>query len=295
MDRLLSLQVFCRVVELHSFAACAEQMQISPAMVSKHVQRLEQALNTRLLNRTSRHLSLTEPGQLYYERVRPLLDSLDALDASISNTNEEPRGTLRVSAPIWLACPQFSHFLKIYHQRYPAVKVDVDLNGRQVNLVEEAFDLTLRVSNAPGDNLICRPVAQIPFSLIASRQYVSTNGQPDTLAELAEHPFLEYSLADLSNHLPLKQSSLVLNTILSSNNETLLLEAVRQHMGIALLPATLLAADDPTLVQLLPDQQLMSLQLNALYVSRHYLSAKVRTFIDTLCEQPWFAPLNQHA
>jgi DNA-binding transcriptional LysR family regulator len=161
MDTLTSMQVFRIVAELKSFAAASRRLGLSTAMVGKHVMHLEGRLGTRLLNRTSRHVSLTETGMLYFEQSRQMLDALEEVEAAITKATVVPRGTLRISAPVWLSNPTFVTVLANYRARYPDVNVEMDLPGRLVNLMEEGFDLALRVSRSPGDNLIAyrnRPV-----------------------------------------------------------------------------------------------------------------------------------------
>src|SRR5262245_9157924 len=137
MDTLTSLRVFCLVADSKSFADAAKRLDLSPAMASKHVMRLESRLGTRLLNRTSRRVSLTEPGLLYFNQAKQMLEGLDEIEAAISNVTVTPRGVIRLSAPVWVANTGFAAMLSDYHQRYPDVSFDMDLSGRIVNLVEE--------------------------------------------------------------------------------------------------------------------------------------------------------------
>ncbi len=148
MDSLVSMRVFCLVSELKSFAAAAERLRISPAMASKHVMQLEKRLGTRLLNRTSRRVSLSESGTLYFEQARQMLDSLDEVEAAVSRATVVPRGTLRLTVPVWMANPMFARILADYQAQYPEVRLDVDLSGRLANLGEEGFDLALRATGS---------------------------------------------------------------------------------------------------------------------------------------------------
>ena len=163
MDTLRSMRVFRAVVELDSFVRASERLGLSPAMVSKHVMHLERHLDARLLNRSSRHLSLTEIGKVYFEQCREMLDNLDEVEATVGRTTVVPRGMLRLSAPVWFANPIFTRTLAAYRERFPEVTFDIDLSGRVVNLVEEGFDLALRVSQAPSPALIARPVGKVVF------------------------------------------------------------------------------------------------------------------------------------
>src|SRR5215469_13218989 len=176
MDTLVSIRVFCTVAELKSFSAAAERLGISPAMTSKHVMRLEERLSARLLNRTSRHVSLTETGALYFEQARQMVDGLDEMEAAVSQTVVAPKGRLRLSAPVWMANPFFAGLLADYRARYPDVTLDIDLSGRLVNLVEEGFDLALRVTPSPDPGLIARTIADAPFYFVASRKFLDASG-----------------------------------------------------------------------------------------------------------------------
>jgi DNA-binding transcriptional LysR family regulator len=285
MDSLVSMRVFCLVAELKSFATAAQRLRLSPAMASKHVMQLEKRLGTRLLNRTSRRVSLSESGALYFEQARQMLDSLDEVEAAVSKATVVPRGTLRLTAPVWMANPMFAKILADYQSRYPDVRLDVDLSGRLVNLVEEGFDLALRATAAPDETLIARPITRVPFLMVAAPAYLDRVGRATRLADLAEHAMLHYALYP-GESLSLKRDSGVetvkLNPVLRSGNETLLHLAALEGMGLAFLPKWLIADDIAAgrLEQVLPQEAIFEGRLFAVYPSRKYLSAKVRTFID---------------
>jgi DNA-binding transcriptional LysR family regulator len=285
MDSLVSLRVFCLVAELKSFAAAAQRLHISPAMASKHVMQLEKRLGTRLLNRTSRRVSLSESGALYFEQARQTLDSLDEVEAAVSNATVVPRGTLRLTAPVWMANRIFAGVLGDYQSRYPEVRLDIDLSGRLVNLVEEGFDLALRATGAPDAALIARPIAKVSFYMVAARAYLDRAGRPAKPAELAGHPLLHYALypGDSFSFAGEEGTETVkLNPVLRSGNETLLHMTALEGMGLALLPKWLVAGDIAAgrLEHVMPGQPVLEGKLFAVYPSRKYLSAKVRTFID---------------
>ena len=285
MDSLVSMRVFCLVAELKSFAAAAERLRISPAMASKHVMQLEKRLGTRLLNRTSRRVSLSESGTLYFEQARQMLDSLDEVEAAVSKATVVPRGTLRLTAPVWMANAMFAGVLTDYQARYPEVCLDVDLSGRLVNLVEEGFDLALRATGAPDEALIARPITKVAFYMVAAPAYLDRVGHPTKLADLAGQAFLHYALYP-GESLSLNRNGTVetvkLKPVLRSGNETLLHMAALEGMGLAFLPKWLVTEDIAAgrLVLILPDDITFEGRLFAVYPSRKYLSAKVRTFID---------------
>jgi DNA-binding transcriptional LysR family regulator len=288
MDTLISMRVFCLVAELKSFAAAAARLRISAAMASKHVMQLEKRLGTRLLNRTSRRVSLSESGTLYFEQARQMLESLDEVEAAIGKATVVPRGMLRVTTPVWMANPMFAKVLADYQVRYPEVTLDVDLSGRLVNLVEEGFDLALRATAAPDEALIARPITKVAFHMVASTAYLDRVGRPTRLSDLSGQPLLQYSLyagaASLTFQGPLGEETAKLNPVLRSGNETLLHLAALEGMGLAFLPKWLISEDVAAgrLEHVLPKQLTFEGRLFAVYPSRKYLSAKVRTFIDFL-------------
>lgn len=285
MDSLVSMRVFCLVAELKSFATAAQRLRISPAMASKHVMQLEKRLGTRLLNRTSRRVSLSESGALYFEQARQMLDSLDEVEAAVSNATVVPRGTLRLTAPVWMANAIFAGVLADYQARYPEVRLDVDLSGRLVNLVEEGFDLALRATGAPDEALIARPITGVPFYLVATPAFLKHAGRPKKFADLSGQALLHYALYP-GESFSLNRNGTVetvkLNPVLRSGNETLLHMAALEGMGFAFLPKWLVTEDIASgrLVHILPNEVIFEGRLLAVYPSRKYLSAKVRTFID---------------
>ena len=292
MDTLTSMRVFRLAVEAKSFAAAARRLDMSPAMASKHVMHLERRLGTLLLNRTSRHLSLTESGATYFEHVRQLLDELDDVESAVGQTTAAPHGTLKLSAPVWMANPDFVGMLNDYRARYPDVRLDVDLSGRFVNLVEEGFDLALRVTNplSLGPALIARPIAPVTFHLVAAPGYLRKAGVPRDAQALAQHTMLGYSMFPANNALevegPRGIEAFKFDSALQTNNESLLRLAALEAMGLAFLPKALIAHDleAGTLQAVLTDYRFFGTKLYGVYRHRKYLSPKVRTFLDFLCE-----------
>ena len=285
MDSLVSMRVFCLVAELKSFAAAAERLRMSPAMASKHVMQLEKRLGTRLLNRTSRRVSLSESGALYFEQARQMLDSLDEVEAAVSKATVVPRGTLRLTAPVWMANTMFAGVLADYQARYPEVRLDVDLGGRLVNLVEEGFDLALRATGTPDEALIARPITSVPFYMVAAPAFLKRAGRPATFADLSGIPLLHYALypgESFSFTGEQGPERVKLDPVLRSGNETLLHMAALEGMGLAFLPKWLVADDIASgrLEHVMPGHIMFVGKLFAVYPSRKYLSAKVRTFID---------------
>jgi DNA-binding transcriptional LysR family regulator len=298
MDTLISLRVFRDVVEHGSFSAAAARMGISPAMASKHVAQLERQLRARLLNRSSRHVSLTEAGSVYFEHCRNALDTLDGAAAALSEGHDEPSGNLKVTAPVWCANAWFARHLAAYRSRCPQVVLDFYLTNEKVDLAQGAFDLALRVTNEPSANLIVRPICAVPFVAVTTpallkshrRQQRPGTGKPATLGELEEID------AIVASYLPPSQqrsfpiagaggkTSLSVNIVMKSDNTNLTHECVLAGLGAAFLPQWLVAADlaDGRLVPVMPQAEPFEVTLHAAYTNRMYLTPKVRSFIDYL-------------
>jgi DNA-binding transcriptional LysR family regulator len=193
---------------------------------------------------------------------------------------------LKLTAPVWLGTPAFASLLADYQSKYPEVRLDVDLSGRMVNLVEEGFDLALRVSANLGQSLIARPLAPVRFQLVASPDYLSRAGRPLVATQLSEHAVMTYSLATFAHGVtvqgPRGAETIKVAPILQSNSETLLHHAALAGMGLVFLPQLMIRDDvaNGRLEVLLSDYQLGNATLCGVYQSRSYLSSKVRTFLD---------------
>ncbi|MBS7538876.1 LysR family transcriptional regulator [Ancylobacter lacus] len=288
MDTLLSLRVFAAVAEARSFVAVAERLGLSAAMTSKHVQHLEARLGARLLNRSSRKVSLTEAGAIYLDRVRPLLEGLDEAGARISQTALAPHGSLKVSLPVWMANPAFARMLATYRQRCPEVTLDIDLSGEHVNLVEDGYDLALRVSLALQEGLVARRLAEIAFYMVAAPALLDRIGRPASLRDLNGAPFLAYTPVTTTGRLRLGSgpgaTEIRLRPVLRSANEALLHLAAIEGMGLLIIPQPVVQRDLDTgvLERLLPDQPAITAPLSAIYPDRSFLPAKTRSFLDFL-------------
>lgn len=285
MDTLLSLRVFREIVERGSFAAAADKLAMSTAMASKHVAALERRLGARLLNRTSRHQSLTEAGELYHAQCCEALEIMDAADAAVSQSAAAPRGTLKVTAPVWCASARFVDALADYRRRYPSVLVDLRLENQKVDLVHEGYDVALRATDAPSPALIARPICPIDFLLVASRGFLDRHGWPAKAADIARYDAVLPTYTSRENATlrgPQGQVAVRLRPSLKTDDTSLAHRAVQAGMGIAFLPAWLVEADlaAGSLVRVLPDHELAPITLYAVYTSRKYLAPKVRSFID---------------
>ena len=290
MDTLTSITVFRQVVDSGSFVAAAERLDISTAMVSKHVMNVEQRLGVRLLNRNSRSLSLTEPGRLYVERCRTILDDLQATELELGSLGSTPRGTLRITAPSWAAGHRLANLLAEYRCRYPEVVVDVSFEDRFVDLVEEGCDLALRIARSPESlppGLVARPIRPATFYLAASREYVTRRGAPKSPEDLARHDFV--AVGNLNSLLIMGPKGAVevpVRVAMRCRSMDRVANAIAAGIGIAPVPAVLF--EDPpfkdVLTPILPECPLREATLYIVYVSRRFLPPKIRTFVDFLVE-----------
>ena len=286
MDTLVSMRVFRQVVEGASFARAAQQMAISTAMASKHVAHLEKHLGSRLLNRTSRRVSLTEAGAVYFEQCSEALDTLDNAESALQNSGAEPRGTLKITAPVWFANPGFATMLARYKARYPKVVVDIRLSNHKVDLIEDGYDLALRATNQNLPSLIVRPICQIALLLVATPAYLEQHGQIDTVADLAAHSAVLPSYIKNPQRMALVgpdgPATGHIQVAMKCDDTTLAYHSVIAGVGLGYLPEWLLADDlaRGTLVRILPSYRPTTVTLYAAYTSRKYLTPKVRTFID---------------
>jgi len=289
MDTLTSLRVFREVVEGGSFVAAASRLGLSTAMASKHVAHLERQLGARLLNRTSRHLSLTEAGAVYLEQCREALDSLQAGEAAIGLSQEAPRGVLRVTAPVWCANRRFADALAAYKLAHPEVVVDIRLENRKVDLVEEGYDLALRVTREHAPALIVRPLCTLQFHLVATPAYLQRAGKPVDVADMDRLGAILPTYVNLDRMEvagPAGKLQLHLAASMKTDDTTLAYHSVHAGLGMAYLPDWLVADDlqRGALERVLPGFATAPSTLFAVYTSRKYMTAKVRSFIDFFSE-----------
>lgn len=289
MDTLLSLKVFCQVVENGSFTKASEKLGISTAMTSKHVTHLENKVKARLLHRNSRSLSLTEEGEVYYRQSLQALGILNNAEQEISNEKKTPQGHLRIAVPIWCASQRFANWVAEYQTLYPKVSVDLVLDNAMSDLAGGGFDLALRVNETLAPSLIVRPLMKVPFVLVATPEYLQQHGTPSIPQELADYDFVLPSYLDL-RQFDFNGEVLTLKTRTQSNNTVMLYEMVKADSGIGFLPIWLAEADIKAgrLVHLFATGQHQlnkAFPLHAVYLSRHHLSAKIRSFIDFMVDK----------
>lgn len=290
MDTLDAMRVFAAVVERNGFSAAAQALGLSTAGVTRQVAALEKRLSTRLLHRTTRRVSPTSAGAAYYAQCVRLLAEFDALEASIGAQALEPSGTLRINAPVSWGIARLGPLLAGYRQRYPQVELDLALSDRLVDMVEEGYDVAIRITREPSPALIARRLGQARITLCAAPSYLAARGTPHTPQELEQHDCLGYSYWTSGNQWPLQgpggETRVTVNSILQANNGDVLREAAIAGMGVILQPDFLLedALADGRLVRVLPEWEVPTIGIFAVYTSRSHLAPKVRSFIDYLVD-----------
>lgn len=289
MDRLTSLRVFREVVEAGSFARAAARLALSAPMASKHVAQLERDLGARLLHRTSRKLSLTEAGEVYYAQCREALDTLQAAEAALRQSALAPRGQLKISAPVWCANRRFADVLAAYRDTYPEVLVDMRLENRKIDLVADGYDLALRATREPSPALYARPICPVRFHLVATPAYLKREGFPRTPAELAKCSAVVPNYVNLDGvemQGPAGKARIRLHAVMRSDDSTLTYHAVHAGMGMAFLPEWTVDDDLAAgrLARVLPTYTVPPFTLYAVYTNRQYMTPKLRTFIDFFSE-----------
>jgi len=288
LDRFVGMAVFAKVVDSASFAAAARHFGMSPAMVSKHVQTLEDRLGVRLLNRTTRRVSPTEAGQEYYERAVRILAEMEDAETAAGDMQTSPRGQLRVTAPVSFGTHRLAPAVADYLVNYPDVSIDLNLEDPYVDLVEKRFDLGIRFGHLENSSLIARKLFTLEIILCASPIYLEKNGTPHKPADLAKHRCLIYTHA-----APLKLWSFIdsngkeevanVSGRFQANSGDVLLPPALRGCGLLLAPDYLVEdhLKAGRLVRIMTDYRTHETPVYAVYPSRNP-SAKTRTFIDFL-------------
>lgn len=291
MQSLTDIAIFVKVVELSSFTAAAEALEMSQPVVSKAVTRLEEKLGARLLNRTTRRLSLTEAGSELYRRSVRALEEIENAELEVARFQTEPRGTLRVSAPMSFSILQLGAKLQSFLERYPGVSVELNLDDRQVDLVEEGFDVAIRIANLRDSNLVARKIVPCRQVICASPAYLQKHGTPERPEDLLEHNCILYSFLTNAREWRLTDEQgethvVPLKGSLQTNNGLVNRAAALSGTGIVMLPTFYLGDQlrsgelKPVLCKFRP----ADIAVYAVYPERRNLSPKVRAFVDFLAQ-----------
>ena len=299
LDRLTGLEVFARVAAAGSLSAAGRTMGMSQTMVTKHLAALEARLGARLFHRTTRRLSITEAGRSYLEASERILADIEAANDAVAADRVEPRGLLRLNVPVVFGTRQIASLLAEFAQRCPRVTVELGLNDRHVDLAEEGWDMAIRIGALADSSLVARRLAPCRMATCAAPSYLKARGTPRTVAELADHNCLGYTLALLGPHRwsfgRRAEISIPIAGDLRANNGDALLAAAVAGQGIIYQP-TFIVADDlraGRLTALSLDQPTNErLAVHAVYLPDRHPPAKVRAFIDFIAtrfapEPPW--------
>ncbi len=292
MDRFESMRAFTRVVDEKGFAAAARRMGLSRSVVNRAVIRLEHDLGTQLLRRSTRKVTPTEAGLAFYDRCVQILADLEEAVTAVTELQEAPTGNLRINAPMSFGTMHLSSVITEFMARHPAVHVELVLNDRFVDPIEEGFDLTLRAAEpATSTSLISRAIVTVKRVLCASPAYLDAAGEPGDPRDLKKHRCLHYGYLGSGSQWRLAggghDQTFAIRCVMWSNNGEILKHAAIADQGIALLPTFIVgeALQTGQLRTVLTDYQPPDIALSALYPRHRHLSAKVRLFVELLEER----------
>lgn len=291
MDKLQAMNALVKVVASGSYAEAARRLGLTRSAVSKAVMELEQQLGARLLDRTTRRVTPTEAGLAYYERCMAILAQVEETEAQISRLHDEPKGLLKVNAPMSFGMLYLGDAVADFMIRYGDLKVELTLTDRFVDPLEEGVDVTVRIGTPADSSLIARRIAPARVVLVASPEFIRKHGAPQTPADLASHRCLSYGHTTSMQRWQLTDKgqpiSVSIGACLSSNNGDALRDAAVKGIGIARLPTFIVGEDlaAKRLRLVLPDNRPEDLTIHALYAPNRYLAAKTRVFIDFLVDR----------
>lgn len=288
MDKLTAMNTFTRVAELGSLSAAARDLGLTQSAVSQQLGSLEKRLGVLLLYRTTRAISLTESGSLYYQHVKHLLLSVEESEEALRGVNQNLAGLLRIHAPTGIGQHHISRQAIFFQQRYPGIRVELLLDDRLADVVSEGIDVAIRLGDLHTPGLVARRLGSLQRVLAAAPDYLAQNGAPRTPAELSEHPYIRFSNSGDASPLTLvgPQGAEIVNvqTVFHANNSFSLIEALELGLGIggAQLPLIKRQLAENNLRRVLPDYQLPPMAVNAVYPAARFIPNKVRAWVDYL-------------
>lgn len=288
MDKYQEMRAFVAVVDAGSFVAAADALRLSKPSVSRHIGDLESRLGVRLLHRTTRSLSLTDEGEVFHARCQELLAGIDDAEAEVTSRAGEASGLIRVNAPVTFGNLHLAPLWGEFRSRHPKVVLDVTLGERVVDLVEEGYDLAVRIAQLPASSLISRKLSSTRMMLCASPAYLRRAGRPKHPSDLAGHAILAYSHLssgdDWSFDSPEGRITVRTTPCIRANSGDTCRVGALHHQGIILQPSFLVGDDlkSGALVEVLPRYRSIELDIHAVYPTRKHVSPKVRLMIDFL-------------
>lgn len=298
MDRLRAYEVFVTVVARGSFTKAADALDTSPANVTRYVNELEAHLRTRLINRTSRRLSLTEGGEALFDRAKSILEEVAETEALATTASLQPRGRLRINAPLSFGSLVLAPLWPKFMAKYPDVELDIALIDRVVDIVEEGYDLAIRISRTTSGNHIARRLGHSQNLVCASPDYLATHGMPQLPADLSRHLCLGYTYGATSDEWQFAGPGGSLESVrvrwaLRANNGETARAAALAGAGVIWQPSFVIGEDVRAgrLVEVMPGYHMPPVDILAIYASRRHLSAKVRVMVDFLVDAFQDSPL----
>ncbi|HZO45045.1 MAG TPA: LysR family transcriptional regulator [Xanthobacteraceae bacterium] len=295
MDKLDAMNAFARVVSAGSYAEAARRMGLTRSAVSKAVNELEHLLGVRLLDRTTRRVTPTEAGRAYHERVVGILAEVESTESAVARLHDEPKGLLKINAPMSFGTLYLGPAIAEFMAAYAELRIELILNDRFIDPIEEGFDVTVRIGALPDSSLVARKLASARRVLVASPAYLDRHGTPKTTDDLVNHRALTFGHSQAAQRFELTHRgetlSAAVTSCLCSNNGDILRSAALHGNGITLLPTFLVGPDIAAkkLKVVLPDYAPTGLDVYAVFAPNRYLAAKTRVFIDFLVER--FGPL----
>jgi DNA-binding transcriptional LysR family regulator len=290
IENLVGMAIFARVAEAKSFSGAARRLGISKSAVSKQVARLERDLKARLLNRTTRRLSLTDVGATFYLHCQRVVQEAEAAEVAVSRLGSSPGGVLKVTAPAAFGRMHIASAMPEFLAKYPELKVEMDLIDRMADLAEEGIDVAIRLFGELAPNTVARKLAPIRWVVCASPQYLKKHGTPKTLAALSDHNCLFYSFRSMQSDWRFRAPdgsapSVRVGGNFIATNSLAIREVVLRGLGIAMSPTFVVGDDlrEGTLKALFTDHEALGTfgsHINAVYLPNRYLSPKVRAFVD---------------
>ncbi|MCM3563107.1 LysR family transcriptional regulator [Hydrogenophaga intermedia] len=290
MDRFLEMRAFVTVIDAGSFVRAADALDLSKTAVSRLVSDLEARLGTRLLHRTTRRLSLTPEGEVFLERCRSLLEGVESAEAELSTRAGEAVGQLRVNVPVTFGLLHLAPLWPAFMALHPRVVLDITLSDRLVDLVDEGYDLAVRIAQLQTSSLVSRQLTSTRLVLCASPDYLRRHGTPAQPSDIAQHSVISYTLLATGDQWafqgPQGPVSVKVSPRMRTNSGDTCCAAALQHQGIVLQPTFLVGPHlaSGTLVEILPAYRSLDLGVHAIYPTRKHLTPKVRALIDFLVD-----------
>lgn len=290
MDRFTSMQVYTSVVELGSFTAAANVFRMSPGMVTKHINAIEKRLDATLIKRTTRRLQVTEVGKAYYESCKEILRKVEDAEAGTAILSGKPKGLLKVTASLWFGSITLTPIICDYLNQFPDVSVELSLSDRFVDIIDEHFDVAIRIGELSDSSLIARKLATVELSICASPAYLNKHGTPTKPEDLKNHECLGFTNWRSQSGWKVVEKALtnqgMSRSRFDSNNGQALRQAALKGIGIILMPKVLLAPDIQAgrLVEVLKEFTPPSRPVNAVYPKERQTTPKLASFVDYLAE-----------